>query len=315
MGDLTGKKPSNTYKDLLQCQNANSGIDATLRPIEDGGGTQSTLSLSTTDVAISSATTLDEIATPANPAADKLKIYAVDDGAITKLATLDSAGTETILGTGGATNLAYVAGTRTVTSDTGTDAVITEVVAGGNSGLLTGADKTKLNGIATAATISNLGYTASATDGTVTNSGGTDSTIIAGSTTNASLMLPADKTRLNGLSTTSDVVFQSVQAFRPLVTELTTSKTLALSDANTKQEGENAATQTFTIPTNASVAFPVGTEIEFVMKGAGTVTITGDTGVTLNGVSAGSQSIQDQFSGATMYKTATDIWIITGNIA
>lgn len=41
-----------------------------------------------------------EIATPANPAANNLKVYAVDDGGTTKLAILDSSGTETILGAG-----------------------------------------------------------------------------------------------------------------------------------------------------------------------------------------------------------------------
>ena len=51
-----------------------------------------------------------------------------------------------------ATNLSYTASTRTIASSTGTDAVITEVVAGGNSGLMTGVDKTKLNGIETGAT-------------------------------------------------------------------------------------------------------------------------------------------------------------------
>jgi hypothetical protein len=50
------------------------------------------------------------------------------------------------------TDLAYDAGTRTVSSSTGTNAVITEVVAGGNSGLMTGADKTKLDGVAPSAT-------------------------------------------------------------------------------------------------------------------------------------------------------------------
>jgi len=45
----------------------------------------------------------------------------------------------------------------------------------------------------------NLAYTASATNGVVTSDTGTDATIPAGSTTNASLMLPADKTKLNGI--------------------------------------------------------------------------------------------------------------------
>ena len=48
MATLTGKTPATTYKDLLQVSNANAGIDATLRPVSDGEGTDSTLQLSTT---------------------------------------------------------------------------------------------------------------------------------------------------------------------------------------------------------------------------------------------------------------------------
>lgn len=50
----------------------------------------------------------------------------------------------------------------------------------------------------------NLSYTASATDGKVNSDTGTDATIPAGSTTNASLMLPADKTKLNGIASGAD---------------------------------------------------------------------------------------------------------------
>jgi len=46
-----------------------------------------------------------------------------------------------------------------------------------------------------------LSYTASTTNGIVVSSTGTDATIPAGSTTNASLMLPADKTKLDGVAT------------------------------------------------------------------------------------------------------------------
>lgn len=56
----------------------------------------------------------------------------------------------------------------------------------------------------------NLGYTASPTNGTVTSDTGTDATIPAGSETNASLMLPADKTKLNGIGAGAQLV--SVQA-------------------------------------------------------------------------------------------------------
>ena len=52
---------------------------------------------------------------------------------------------------GGATNLAYDAATRVVSSDTGTDATLT-LADGTNPGLMTSADFTKLAGVATGAT-------------------------------------------------------------------------------------------------------------------------------------------------------------------
>ena len=45
---LTGRGLDDSYKDLLQVGNANAGIDGTLRPIADGEGTDSALSVSTT---------------------------------------------------------------------------------------------------------------------------------------------------------------------------------------------------------------------------------------------------------------------------
>jgi hypothetical protein len=50
------------------------------------------------------------------------------------------------------TDLSYTASTRVLASSTGTDATLPEVVAGGDSGLMTGSDKSKLDGIETGAT-------------------------------------------------------------------------------------------------------------------------------------------------------------------
>lgn len=50
------------------------------------------------------------------------------------------------------TNLSYTASTRELASSTGSNTTLPEVVAAGASGLMTGADKTKLNGIETGAT-------------------------------------------------------------------------------------------------------------------------------------------------------------------
>ena len=54
MAALTGKKPKETYKDLLQVSNSNAGIDGTLRFVSDGEGTDSTLKLSTTAISTTS---------------------------------------------------------------------------------------------------------------------------------------------------------------------------------------------------------------------------------------------------------------------
>lgn len=95
-----------------------------------------------------------------------------------------------------------------------------------------------------------------------------------------------------------------------------TTYTLVIGDAeNTTVWMDNASANTLTIPTNASVAFPVGTKINVMMEGAGVTTIEGDTGVTVNGTSGGSVDIGNQYSGATLSKRATDTWIVTGDVS
>ena len=52
MATLTGKKISESYKDLLQVSNSNAGVDGTLRDIEDGEGTSSVLQISSSSINI-----------------------------------------------------------------------------------------------------------------------------------------------------------------------------------------------------------------------------------------------------------------------
>jgi hypothetical protein len=69
MTTLTGKKIANTYKDLLQISNSNSGIDATLRNVEDGEGTSSPLQLSTDTINLGGTIQLDGETLTANASA------------------------------------------------------------------------------------------------------------------------------------------------------------------------------------------------------------------------------------------------------
>ena len=74
----------------------------------------------------------------------------------------------------------------------------------------------------------------------------------------------------------------------------------------------------FTIPTNASVAYPVGTVLTVLNKGAGAVTIKAVTAGTTTVLSAGATAAQPtlaQYKTAACIKTATDTWYIVGAIA
>ena len=59
MATLEGQKICDSYKDLLQVSNSGTGLDATLRPVESGGGTNSCCELSTTNLKITGTIELD----------------------------------------------------------------------------------------------------------------------------------------------------------------------------------------------------------------------------------------------------------------
>ena len=106
----------------------------------------------------------------------------------------------------------------------------------------------------------------------------------------------------------------AIDGRRAIVVEPETSRTLSLNDAGDFIIATNVdESTTITIPTNASVAFTTGTEIDFIQKTAQELIIQAD-GVTLNGVDSGSTSITAQWGGATIKKIDTDEWIIVGKI-
>jgi len=74
----------------------------------------------------------------------------------------------------------------------------------------------------------------------------------------------------------------------------------------------------FKIPTNASVAFPVGTAITVLNKGAGLCTISATTSGTTTVLSAGAVAASPtlaQYKAASCIKVATDTWYVVGAIA
>jgi hypothetical protein len=92
-----------------------------------------------------------------------------------------------------------------------------------------------------------------------------------------------------------------------------TTYTFALSDIAKWVEFNNASAITVTIPSNASVAFPIGTLLNFIQTGAGQVTVAGAAGVTFNSDSSRTK-IKVQWGAASLIKRATDTWVLFGNL-
>ena len=95
--------------------------------------------------------------------------------------------------------------------------------------------------------------------------------------------------------------------------------TAVLTDSYQVLQPINSATATaFKIPTNASVAFAVGTVITVLNIGVGAVTISATTSATTTILSAGTVAAQPtlaQYKSAACIKTAANAWYIVGAIA
>jgi hypothetical protein len=123
-------------------------------------------------------------------------------------------------------------------------------------------------------------------------------------------------------ASTGDVL--SAAMFNGLVTFTvgaanTNDYTATLSDSYQVLEIMNKGTAVaFKIPTNASVAFPIGTAITVLNIGAGTCTISAVTSGTTTILSAGAVAASPtlaQYKSAVCIKTGTDAWYVVGAIA
>ena len=76
----------------------------------------------------------------------------------------------------------------------------------------------------------------------------------------------------------------------------------------------SASATTVTVPENASVAFPVGTELEVEAAGAGTVTLAAG-GATAIRSKGGNLNIGGQYVPVKLRKVATDEWVLAGDLA
>ena len=100
---------------------------------------------------------------------------------------------------------------------------------------------------------------------------------------------------------------------RTTIIQRTDSYTLSsLSERDSLIEINKSTGATLTIPTNATVAWPIGTSIDILQTGAGQITIAGAAGVTVNATPG--LKLRTQWSSATLMKRATDSWVVVGDL-
>lgn len=102
----------------------------------------------------------------------------------------------------------------------------------------------------------------------------------------------------------SNVVIQSINP------QTGTTYTFVSTDKNKLVTFGNASPIVVTVPTNASVPFPIGTRIDCAQVLVGSVTFSG---VTINS-KMGNKTINGQWVVVSLFKTGTDVWLLVGDL-
>lgn len=115
-GDVTAASAFAADNLLLRSDGTAKGAQASAIAVDDSGNVSGVK-----NVAMTGYLDVTEMATPSNPAANVARLYAYDDGGTTKIAFRDSAGTESVIGSGSNSvcdgRLTLTSGTAITTSD------------------------------------------------------------------------------------------------------------------------------------------------------------------------------------------------------
>jgi hypothetical protein len=148
--------------------------------------------------------------------------------------------------------------------------------------------------------------TAIAGTNTLTLPATTSDTLVGKATTDTLTNKTLTSPTINGATIGTSIINLTLNA------QTGTTYTPVLADNGKLITLSNASPITLTVPTNASVAYATGAQINIQQIGAGQVTVAGDTGVTVNGTGT---KLRVQWSAATLVKVATDTWTLIGDIA
>jgi hypothetical protein len=141
-------------------------------------------------------------------------------------------------------------------------------------------------------------------------------------TTSGTIAIDSTVATLTGTQTLTNKTATGLIYTQTLLTPsfTTNAYTLVLGDQGDILLASNGSTAgTINIPTNASVAFPVGTQITIIQTGSGQLTIqaasSGTTTVASTGATSTAPKLRAINASATCIKTNTDTWYVVGDLA
>lgn len=161
-------------------------------------------------------------------------------------------------------------------------------------------DDVKTDILADAGTVTSVATTAPITGGTITGIG--------------TIGITQATSSIDGyLSATDWSTFNGKQNSLISLNRQTASYILALADRGKLVEMNVATANNLTVPLDSSVAFPIGTQINFSQYGAGQTTVVATSGVTVRSA-GGALKLALQYSGGSLVKIGTNEWYLFGDI-